>query len=128
MPGKLPAGAGKDPKGAVGTYTVKPGDSLAKIAKATGANVDDIKAANNLSASSIRIGQELKIPNGGGCRRSDQDGFDPGAEGRSEPKACPAGSAPVQTAAAQPAPYKAPAATQTVDDVEKKSDVSVGGA
>ncbi len=121
--GKLPAGAGKDPKGAVGTYTVKPGDSLAKIARATGANVDDIKAANNLSASSIRIGQELKIPNGGASADTIKTASIPAQKVDQVKPAQPA-SAPVQTASAQPAPYKAPAATQTVDDVEKKSDVS----
>ncbi|MGO8147858.1 LysM peptidoglycan-binding domain-containing protein, partial [Rhizobium leguminosarum] len=54
----------KDPKAPAGTYVVKQGDSLSKIAKAIGSNVDDLKAANNLSASSLRIGQSLKIPNG----------------------------------------------------------------
>ncbi len=46
--GKLAAGAGKDPNAGAGTYVVKPGDSLAKIAKETGAKIDDLKAANNL--------------------------------------------------------------------------------
>ncbi len=47
--GKLAAGAGKGPtpKGG-GTYVVKPGDSLAKIAKATGTHVDDLKTANDI--------------------------------------------------------------------------------
>lgn len=121
--GKVPSGAGKDPKGAVGTYTVKQGDSLAKIAKATGANIDAIKAANNLSAGSIRIGQELKIPNGTASADAIKTASIP-AQKVDQVKPAQAASAPVQTASAQPAPYKAPAATQTVDDVEKKSDVS----
>ncbi|MGO8593960.1 LysM peptidoglycan-binding domain-containing protein, partial [Rhizobium ruizarguesonis] len=62
--GTIPAGTGKDPKAPAGTYVVKQGDSRAKSAKATGSNVDDLKAANNLSANSRRIGQSLKIPNG----------------------------------------------------------------
>ena len=40
--GKLPVGAGKDPKAPAGTYVVKQGDSLAKIAKATGTKIDDL--------------------------------------------------------------------------------------
>ncbi len=63
--GKLPVGAKQGSEGTcLSTYVVKQGDSLAKIAKATGSNVDDLKAANNLSANSLRIGQALKIPNG----------------------------------------------------------------
>jgi len=121
--GKAPPAGGKNPNGAAGTYTVKQGDSLAKIAKATGANIDDIKAANNLSASSIRIGQELKIPHGGASADTIKTASIPAQKVEQVKPAQPA-SAPVQTASAQPAPYKAPAATQTVDDVEKKSDVS----
>lgn len=118
--GKLPTGAGKDPKAPAGTYVVKPGDSLAKIAKATGADIDDIKAANNLSASSIRIGQALKIPNGAPADTIKTASI-PAQKADTKP-AQPA--AAQQTASVQPAPYKAPVATQTVDDVEKKSDVS----
>ncbi len=121
--GKVPAGGGKNPNGAVGTYAVKQGDSLAKIAKATGADIDDIKAANNLSAGSIRIGQQLKIPNGGPSADTMKTASIPAQKVDAVKPAQPA-SVPVQTASAQPAPYKAPAATQTVDDVEKKSDVS----
>ncbi|AHG45174.1 peptidoglycan-binding protein [Rhizobium leguminosarum bv. trifolii CB782] len=117
--GKLPAGAGKDPRAPAGTYVVKQGDSLAKIAKATGTNIDDLKAANNLSASSVKIGQALKIPNG--TADNIKTASIPAA--KVDPK--PAQAAPAQqTASVEPAPYKAPAATQTVDDVEKKSDVS----
>ncbi|PDT14602.1 peptidoglycan-binding protein [Rhizobium sp. J15] len=117
--GKLPAGAGKDPKAPAGGYIVKQGDSLAKIAKATGASVDDLKAANSLSGNSLRVGQALKIPT---ASADTMKTASIPAE-KVDPK--PAESAPAQqTASVQPAPYKAPAATQTVDDVEKKSDVS----
>ena len=118
--GKLPTGAGKDPKAPAGTYVVKPGDSLAKIAKATGANIDDLKAANNLSASSIRIGQALKIPNGAPADTIKTASI---PAQKVDPKPVQPAAAQ-QTASVQPAPYKAPVATQTVDDVEKKSDVS----
>lgn len=97
------AGAG------AGSYIVKPGDSLARIAKANGVSVDDLKKANGLSTGNIRIGQSLAIP----------------------AKAAPAAAAtaqapapaadPVQTASvpanAQPAEYKAPAATKSVTEV-----------
>ncbi|MGO7207884.1 LysM peptidoglycan-binding domain-containing protein, partial [Rhizobium ruizarguesonis] len=117
--GKIPAGTGKDPKAPAGTYVVKQGDSLAKIAKATGSNVDDLKAANNLSANSLRIGQSLKIPNG----TADNIKTASIPAEKVDPKPTQPAAAQ-QTASVQPAPYKAPAATQTVDDAEKKSDVS----
>ncbi|AJD41040.1 peptidase M23 family protein [Rhizobium gallicum bv. gallicum R602sp] len=117
--GKIAAGAGKDPNAGGGTYTVKPGDSLAKIAKATGTKIDDLKAANNLSASSIRIGQTLAIPNGSSSADQTKTASIPA---KAEPK--PAAPAAVETASAQPASYHAPVATQTVDEVEKKSDVA----
>jgi len=116
---KLPVGAGKGAKGAGGTYVVKPGDSLAKIAKATGTSIDDLKAANNLSAGSIRIGQELNLPH------ASQDGMKTAsipAKAESKPIAQPA--AATTTAAAQPATYKAPVATETVDDAAKKEVAS----
>ncbi len=65
-PNKLAAGNGKGPtpKGA-GTYVVKPGDSLARIAKASGVTVAELKHANNMQAGdSIRIGQALALPHG----------------------------------------------------------------
>ncbi|MGR9156422.1 peptidoglycan DD-metalloendopeptidase family protein [Rhizobium leguminosarum] len=117
--GKLSVGAGKDPKAPAGTYVVKQGDSLAKIAKATGSSVDDLKAANNLSANSLRIGQALKIPNG----TADNIKTASIPAEKVDPKPTQPAAA-LQTASVQPAPYKAPAATQTVDDAEKKSDVS----
>jgi murein DD-endopeptidase MepM/ murein hydrolase activator NlpD len=119
--GKVPAGSGKDPKAAGGTYVVKSGDSLAKIAKATGASIDSLKAANNLTAGSIRIGQELKIPNGSSSADHMKTASIPA---KADPKpVAPAAAAPT-TAAVQPASYKAPVATETVDEAEKKSDVA----
>jgi murein DD-endopeptidase MepM/ murein hydrolase activator NlpD len=118
---KVP-GAGKSPKGAGGTYVVKPGDSLAKIAKATGSSIDELKAANNLSAGSIRIGQELSLPNGA----SSPDGMKTASiPVKAEPKATVQPAAATATAAAQPATYKAPVATETVDEAAKKEVASV---
>jgi murein DD-endopeptidase MepM/ murein hydrolase activator NlpD len=61
-------------KATSGTVTVAAGDSLARIARENGVTVSALKAANDLSADNIRIGQVLKLP-----------------------------GAPVQTAAASPA-------------------------
>lgn len=47
-----------------GSYTVVSGDTLFGISRKTGASVDRIRQANNLSGDSIRIGQTLVLPNG----------------------------------------------------------------
>jgi len=50
-----------------GTYVVKPGDTLAKIASARGVSVNAIVAANGLpNADRIYVGQKLIIPSGTG--------------------------------------------------------------
>lgn len=119
---KLAASAGKDPNGAGGTYVVKPGDSLAKIAKATGTRVDDLKAANGLTAGTVRIGQVLKVPGAASA------GSDTVKTASIPAKAVTKVSAPANEAAsAQPAPYKPPvaSASQSISDVEKKTDVAV---
>jgi membrane-bound lytic murein transglycosylase D len=43
------------------TYKVQRGDTLSSIAKKHGVSVDEIKAWNNLSSSTIQVGQSLKI-------------------------------------------------------------------
>lgn len=46
------------------TYTIRPGDSLASIAKRFGLYMDTIVSANGISsASSVRPGTQLRIPN-----------------------------------------------------------------
>jgi LysM repeat protein len=47
---------------AMDTYTVKPGDSLTKIAKNHGVTVSQLRAANGLRTAGIKAGQKLKIP------------------------------------------------------------------
>lgn len=48
-----------------GTYVVKSGDALSKIAKKFGVKQADLMAANGIKdANKIRIGQKLKIPDG----------------------------------------------------------------
>ena len=43
-------------------YTVRSGDTLSVISKASGASVKKIKKINRLSSDIIRVGQKLKIP------------------------------------------------------------------
>lgn len=63
-PSKLAAGNGKGPT-PKGTYVVKPGDSLARIAKESGVTVAELKRANGMQAGEgIRIGQALTLPHG----------------------------------------------------------------
>ena len=43
-------------------YTVKSGDTLGHLAKTFGTTVKTIQAENNLTTTSIKVGQKLKIP------------------------------------------------------------------
>ncbi|MGE7369196.1 peptidoglycan DD-metalloendopeptidase family protein [Neorhizobium sp. NPDC001467] len=120
--GKLgPAGGGKT---AGGTYTVAPGDSLAKIARSTGTPIDQLKSANGLSTENLRIGQTLTLPNAG------SDTAKTASIPAQPASAKPAQPAQVETAsvapqqAAKPAAEATPAATASVSEVEKKSDVA----
>ena len=45
-------------------HAVKPGDTLGRIASASGTTVEFLKRANNLKSDIIRAGQKLKIPRG----------------------------------------------------------------
>jgi LysM repeat protein len=60
-----PAGEGPAP-GTVssdGTYTVKSGDSLAKIARANGVSLADLKAANpDVDPKRLKVGQKINLP------------------------------------------------------------------
>jgi murein DD-endopeptidase MepM/ murein hydrolase activator NlpD len=130
--GKPGAGAGKGPAPEGGMYVVKPGDSIAKIARDTGVHVDELKAANNIDKGGIRIGQTLKIPHGG-TLPADQiktASITPQKPAVQKPaaKATPVAAAPAtanpQPTAVKADPGPAPVATQTVGDAEKKSDVA----
>jgi len=74
-PQPLPTATGNAGTGASGTpgtttestngekmYTVKSGDMLITIARSQGSTVKAIRAANNLTSDSIKVGQKLKIP------------------------------------------------------------------
>ena len=45
-----------------GSYTVKPGDNLTKIAKAHGITVNQLRAANGIKTTQVQAGKVLKIP------------------------------------------------------------------
>ncbi|HVY70731.1 MAG TPA: LysM peptidoglycan-binding domain-containing protein, partial [Verrucomicrobiae bacterium] len=49
-------------RGETTSYTVKPGDTIIKIAKGHGTTAKAIRAANNLKTDRINVGQKLKIP------------------------------------------------------------------
>ncbi len=127
-PGKLTPPAGGKPLG--GTYTVKPGDTLTKIARETGTSIDQLKAANGLTTGAVRIGQTLKVASGaaGSVDTVKTASVPPTAAEKpaTQPK-------PVQVAAQQADQAATPAvataakpATETasLSDVEKKSDVT----
>lgn len=101
--GKETGGAGEG----AGSYIVKPGDSLARIAKANGVSVDDLKKANGLTTGNIRIGQALAVPT---------RGAKPAAVAQAAPAADPVKTASVP-ASGQPAEYQAPASSKSVTEV-----------
>ncbi|MDK4702464.1 MULTISPECIES: peptidoglycan DD-metalloendopeptidase family protein [unclassified Rhizobium] len=112
-PNKLAAGNGKGPA-PKGTYVVKPGDSLARIAKESGVSVAELKRANNMQAGdSIRIGQALALPHGGVAAA------DPVKTASIEPQKASAkpGALPVEPkqAAADPIAKQAPKAVAHAD-------------
>ncbi|MDE3083690.1 MAG: LysM peptidoglycan-binding domain-containing protein [Verrucomicrobiota bacterium] len=63
IPG-TPTGAVPSEKSAGPTYKVKPGDSLAIIARRTGTTVAALRSLNHLKSDNIRVDQELKLPPG----------------------------------------------------------------
>jgi LysM repeat protein len=65
------AAVAAEPSLAGGTYTVKPGDTLAKIAAATGTSVQALMQANGIkNPNLVYTGQRLVIPGTGGTRTS----------------------------------------------------------
>jgi LysM repeat protein len=46
-----------------GTYTIKSGDSLAKIARANGVSLSDLEAANpGVDPKRLKVGQKINLP------------------------------------------------------------------
>jgi murein DD-endopeptidase MepM/ murein hydrolase activator NlpD len=75
------------------TYTVKPGDTLYRIAKAHGLTVAELMRLNGLTSERIYPGQVLRV--------GWEGPKDPGAA--SSKKASPSGTAPASTAKGRPA-------------------------
>ncbi len=74
-----------------GTYTVRPGDNLFRIALKFGTTVAAIQAANGLTSVTIRVGQVLKIPGG--------------TSGSAPAPTTAAGATPVPATASNPGTY-----------------------
>jgi murein DD-endopeptidase MepM/ murein hydrolase activator NlpD len=89
-------------------YVVKPGDSLAKIARAHKVSIEALKKANGMAVADLRIGQKLVIPAAGAVEA------DP-----VKTAAVPQGQAVKQATAAKPKTYTPPAAEKSVAEVEK---------
>ncbi|MEY9197505.1 murein DD-endopeptidase MepM/ murein hydrolase activator NlpD [Sinorhizobium fredii] len=105
------AGAGD---GSDGGYTVKPGDSLNKIAKANGVSVAALKQANGLTAEAIRVGQKLKMPAAGAAATDAVVTASVTAKTETKVASLDQG---------KPAEYKAPVAKESVSDVAIKTDI-----
>lgn len=103
-----------------GGYEVQPGDSLAKIARSNGVSVDALKKANGLNTASIRIGQKLVIPAGGGAVVAEKVITD-----KTTTASVPVNKEKkVETAEKKPEAYKAPVKTVSVTEATQKSDVT----
>ena len=105
--GKAPAAAAA--KDAPGTYVVKPGDVLGRIARQHGVKVADLKAANGLKSDKIVVGQKLKIPGKAAAAPS----ADPAAKADAAKK--PAATATQPLAPELPAPELTPPPAPAVD-------------
>ena len=74
-----------------GTYVVKSGDALSKIAKAHGVKMADLMAANNITdANKIRIGQKLKIPSASSSSSSPAKPAEPAQDAKPAEQPAPA--------------------------------------
>ncbi len=123
-----PADGGKPEKNAkagketapAGGYVVKPGDSLAKIAKTNGVSVEALKAANGMTTASLRIGQTLTVPAVSAAPAGDEvkTASIPSKKGEQKPAA----EEKQVASTGKPQEYKPPVAKQSVDDVAKKND------
>jgi murein DD-endopeptidase MepM/ murein hydrolase activator NlpD len=110
-----------------GSYVVKPGDSLARIAKATGTPIDQLKAANGLSSEGVRVGQTLKVVSGSAAAdpvKTASIPEKPADKPAAAPKPSVAAAPAAAIAASAPAAAKPATETASLTDVEKKSDVS----
>ncbi|MDN5927676.1 MAG: peptidoglycan DD-metalloendopeptidase family protein [Hyphomicrobiales bacterium] len=108
---KTPSSASTRTGASTGKYTVESGDSLYAVARKTGVSVADIKEANRLNSSMLRIGQVLTIPSadsGTKVARAEPAKVDPVETGTTPPahKASAASSEGAKPAGYTP-PHKA---------------------
>ncbi|HVK90657.1 MAG TPA: peptidoglycan DD-metalloendopeptidase family protein [Mycoplana sp.] len=96
-----------------GGYQVQPGDSLAKIAARNGVSVEALKKANGLAGASIRVGQTLTIP-----------AADKSATDRTTTASLPEPKKAAEPAAKNAEAYAPVEKTQTVAEVEEKTEVT----
>ncbi|MGY6269201.1 peptidoglycan DD-metalloendopeptidase family protein [Achromobacter denitrificans] len=98
-----------------GTYVVKPGDTLYKIARANNVDVENVKRWNNLSdPNQISVGQVLKMSgSAGGAQTAPIGGSKPQPRPLDQPET--ATPAPEPTATPAPAPVETKPATRAAD-------------
>jgi len=101
-----------------GSYVVKPGDSLGKIAKVNGVKISALKEANKLSSDKIRVGQKLIIPGKGAGEAA------PTPEAPAGGAAAPAPETPAGTTMAAPAPVPTAMLDYTVQEGETVDSVA----
>ncbi|MGN6469358.1 MAG: peptidoglycan DD-metalloendopeptidase family protein [Rhizobiaceae bacterium] len=105
-----------------GKYTVQSGDSLYAIAKKTGASVAEIKKANGLESSAVRIGQVLTIPGAeGGAKvaKAETPKVDPVSTGTTPPAKQETASDDEARPAGYTPPHKADAKVAAIEDDDK---------
>ena len=103
----LGGGVAQSPGGS--TYTIKSGDTLAKIAQHLGISLQDLRAANpNINPSTLSVGQTIKLPAGAAA---------------ATPAAVPATDTPGPVAIDTPA---APAAPATPTPAPPRTPSSLG--
>jgi LysM repeat protein len=130
LPAMLPqpriVGSGAAQPGGGSSYTVKDGDTLGGIAAKFGFSLEDLLAANpDVSASSLAIGQTLRLPAATEAPTAIPPTAAPATAAASTPTAA-ATSAPETATAAAPTETPAPAATVTPSSLGQTYTVQSG--
>lgn len=111
-----------------GTYEVKAGDALSKIAALHGIKLKDLLAANQIAdANKIRVGQKLVIPGAPAAEKPAPAAAEaPAAEKAPEAPAAPAAPAPAPALAPAVAPAPAPGQEALLDYTVQEGDTAEG--